>query len=265
LLNKKWRQKEFKFTEREYDQLYEVYWEHEAGTNLFIWCMDEHFTNALMSRCRQEQVTVHTALCTAFLGASRMIQGHKLSYLKKFRMPVEVRNMFDPPISEALGLFASSLDLMFEFDLNRSFWDNAKRLHRIIRDKNKIENLAKFVIFDQLEPSLMDALYFQKYGFINDKLVDLLMKKTNFSNMSLGLIVTNLGRFKYPQEYGAFYIEEIYGPCVYGPVVEKALGVCTIGGKMSFSFGHNKNRVSIETMERIKELAMGLLTKNSLY
>lgn len=67
-INKKWAQTRVCFDQEDYRALSEAYWMNYTHQMLSVELFEAQ-TSALVERCRQEQVTVNTALAAAFVGA----------------------------------------------------------------------------------------------------------------------------------------------------------------------------------------------------
>jgi len=71
--NKKWEEDKIVFDQEDYRNLNEAYWMHYRHQLLCVE-LSEAQTLALVERCRNEEVTVNSALATAFAGAQAMVQ-----------------------------------------------------------------------------------------------------------------------------------------------------------------------------------------------
>ena len=88
----------------------------------------------------------------------------------------------------------------------------------------------------------------------------MLLKMMNFNKVSYGYSITNVGRINIPTAYGKLRLDSVYGPAVYSDVNEKLIGVITIGDKISFMMTYNKNNVSEDKAELIRDTAISHLS-----
>ena len=105
-----------------------------------------------------------------------------------------------------------------------------------------------------LHPTLIDSLYFSKYGLLNETMPKMLLRKMGWHKVTYGYAITNVGRFDIPSTYGALKLEAVYGPLVYSDVDEKIVGAIAVGGRLSFVLTSNQSIIGDGT--RLKEAAM---------
>ena len=119
------------------------------------------------------------------------------------------------------------------------------------------------LIAELLSPTLLDSLYFDKYGLIKDKTAERLLKRMGWDKVTYGYAITNVGRANIPTAYGPLRLEAVYGPSFYSDVEEKMVGVITVGGRMSFMLIHNESHISSETARRIRDAVMSYLARST--
>ena len=256
LLNKKWLRQGIRFDSGNLEELHQVFWEKNKEIGVLAWELSSSDTTALAERCRAEGVTVNSALWTACLASQHEVQGDSEPYRLHAGLAVSVRDKLKVPVGEALGFFASSLPTRLEFDPTQSFWDAARVVHTLISD-----NLAKTDPFrslstESLAPTLLDSLYFSKYGLIKNSLSEKLVRKMDWHATSYGYAITNVGRVSIPTTYGQYELDAVYGPLVYSDVNEKTIGITTVGDKASFLMSFNEANVGRQTAEAIRDVAM---------
>lgn len=101
-INNKWMGKGIFFNEHDYQDLHQIFWQKNKAS-ILTWELTELQTSALVSRCRQEQVTINSALYTAFIAAQNHIQGDSQAYLQNIMVPVDFRSRLTQPVGEAFG------------------------------------------------------------------------------------------------------------------------------------------------------------------
>jgi hypothetical protein len=79
-------------------------------------------TARLRARCRREGVSVHSAICAAFLPAFPAIH-----------TPVNLRALLARPVGESVGLFVGAAEVKLRYRTARGFWGNARAFHRRLR------------------------------------------------------------------------------------------------------------------------------------
>ena len=255
-LNNAWAKKGIRFDEADHIRLHEKFWSMEKGLSIHHWNLSEQQTASFIQRCKKEKVSVHSALCTAFLIAQIEIQGKK-SYLKNISMPVSIRERLTTPVGESFGLYFSSFKLKFKPPKDDNFWVNARAVHDYIQKQITDKNV--FTIYMQLKdlhPTLVDSISYTKYGEHGDKLAKRFLKLEGGYTLNTGLDLSNLGVLKMPEGRSQIILKNIIGPCCYNEFQEKYMGVATIGGKMYFTITFCESRVTRGTVENLKKVAM---------
>ncbi len=234
LINRRWEAKGIKFTESDMRRMHEKYWENNTGIQVLAWELDADETAQLAKRSHAEKVTVNSTLWAAFLAAQHEVQQNHLRYRRRSALAVSTRDKLNVPVGDALGFYASSLTVKLPYSPSISFWDNARNVHaRITRALAKTD-LFRMLSSKLVHPSLLDSLYFKKFGLAEGALPHMLLRKMNWHQTTYGYAITNVGRFDIPTSYGTLELETVHGPLFYSDVEEKMLGIITVGGQLSF-------------------------------
>ncbi len=260
LFNKLWAGKKIRFDGNDLKRLHRVFWEKNRDADVLAWESSVAETKALVSRCREENVTVNTALWTAFLVAQYDVQGDAEPYRASAGLAVSTRDKLNVPVGEAFGFYASSFTAHLSYDPHQAFWDSARIVHKKIRGSLAKTNIFRSLSAEFLAPTLLDSLYFSKYGIMKNRLSDRLVKQMNWQEISYDYAITNVGRMNIPTDYDQYQLESVYGPFVYSDVNEKTLGVITVGNKVTFLMSYNKTIVTSHTAEEIRDTAMDYLS-----
>ena len=148
----------------------------------------------------------------------------------------------------------------FEYDPRQLFWDAARNIHEKIKNSLAKTNIFQALAADSLHPTLLDSLYFSKYGLIKSGLSAKLVQQMNWQGTNYGYSITNVGRMNIPTHYGSYRLESVYGPTIYSDVNEKTVGVITVGDKVTFLMSYNESIVIPHTAEAIRDTAMDYLS-----
>lgn len=172
------------------------------------WQLTAEQTSRLIARCKDEGVSVQTALCTAFLPSYGAINS-----------PVNLRDRLARPVGESVGLFVGAAVVRLRYRPALGFWPNARKFHR--RFRRALENpFWVFRFFSKAVP--VETV--REFGTL---LVSLVATSRPFA-------ITNLGsldaRGLEPNQ-GAYPVESFFG-AVSGPVGATVLTVYTLGGVM---------------------------------
>lgn len=256
-MKKKWAVKNIRFSESEMYRMHEEYWKRNSAVQVLAWDMGPDATAGLVERCRAENVTVNTALWTAFLAGQYDVQDDRRPYRQRSALAVSTRDKLSVPVGEAFGFYASSLTVKLPYCQRKSFWDNARKVHSRITKELSKTNLFRMLSAEMVHPTLLDSLYFHKYGLLNEAMPQRILKKMGWHEHTYGYALTNVGRFDIPTTYGPYRLEAVYGPLFYSDVEEKMVGVITVGGSISFILACNESVVGDVT--RLKKAAMEYL------
>jgi NRPS condensation-like uncharacterized protein len=279
-MNRKWTEACTYFDDRDYQVLNQAYWDN-FHHGLFAVELSEAETTSLAARCRSEQVTVNSALTTAFNGAQSFVEGRK-SYHDRTVIAASLRDRIPISPGEGMGFYAGALDLKLKYNHTRSFWENARNFHGKIRANLSNSSLfGEFLDWLYLEPSLLEAINFKKLGVLvradsdryeklsdfgrRDDVVLKVLKREKMASLQtklLGTAITNLGRLDFPRRYGALELDRlIVPPGGAFPLaqVNLVLGAVTCSGKLSLTLRFVEEAVEIDKMAAIKDRALAYL------
>ncbi len=243
-VNRKWRGRKKIFTEEDYQELL-----RSTQRDRYIHIpFSEEETNILRTRCRNENVTVNSALVTAMLSASRVAP--ELRRSDEVAFAVSIRKILENDPGEACGLYASGVTLKMNYSENSSFWDNTRKAHRISREKLEDPDalFSRRTNSIMLDPSIYDALIFATFTDYSDKMIEKLTDRIGKPN--LGGIVTNLGGIKIPLDYANIKVSDVVfiPPASGGGIL--AIGASSIIGKLNLVIPYREPVFKEETAVR---------------
>lgn len=279
-IKQKWAEEYVSFDQQDYEALNKAYWDNFTHEILTIE-MSEDETSQLVNRCRKENVTVNTALITAFLGAEKAVMDEKPHHTKT-AVAVSLRDRLPTPPGEGMGYFALGLEVKYKYTAKKSFWQNARNYHKKIgsniSNKKAFGDLTSYL---QMDSNIYEALSFKKLGgFVKpdspsykkltafskrEDVVVRLLQRAKIETLDakiLGPAITNLGRMDFPKNYGNLELDRlIMQPGGAFPLVhvDMVLGAVTCAGKLSLVVEYAEEAVDTVTMERIKEQALTFL------
>ncbi len=279
-INRRWEQEQVYFDQEDYRNLNEAYWARYTHQVLTVE-LTEAQTSALVQRCRDEGVTVNSALAAAFVGAQTIVQADQTVH-PNIGVAADLRDRLRRPMGEGMGFYAGAVTLKYKYNRNLDFWENARRFHRKVRPLFTNKNLFKVPLtWCYLEPAILDSINFKKLGGLVPPEFSRYQKISDFSKRAdvvlsilkrdrmethdkvfMGTAVTNLGRMDFLAKYGDLELDRlIMKPGGGFPLasVNLVLGAVTCAGKLSLLIEYVEDNVDTGTMERIKEKAMSLL------
>ncbi len=279
-IKRKWAEEIVFFDQEDYKALTKTYWDN-FNHEIFPIELSEEQTSGLVVRCRNERITVNSALTAAFSGAQSFVAGDKPHHART-AIAADLRGRLPNPPGEAVGYYASGFELKLKYDHKKSFWDNARKYHKSIKpnftNKKVFGDLPGWL---QMDSNIYEALNFKKLGRLvpkdsprydklsdfgkrEDVVVNLLQraKMETLETKLLGPAITNLGRFDFPKTYGALELDRlIMQPGGAFPLVhvDMVLGAVTCSGKLSLVVEYAEEAVDAATMEKIKDKAIEYL------
>jgi NRPS condensation-like uncharacterized protein len=276
-MNKKWEAEEILFDQEDYRDLNEAYWMNYIHQVLSVE-LSEAQTSALVDRCRKEEVTVNSALTTAFIGAQSIHQDEK-PFHSSIGVASSLRDRLQRPVGEVMGFYAGIVTLNYKYNREIGFWDNARGVHRKIKPLFNNKNLfIDPLTWCYLEPEIIESINFKKLGGLipqnfsryqkisdfskRDDVVLSILKRDKMESLDkifMGTAVTNLTQLDFPRKYGAIELDRmIMKPGGGFPLatVNLVLGAVTSAGKLSLVIEYVEDNIDMVTMEKIKEEAM---------
>jgi NRPS condensation-like uncharacterized protein len=278
--NKKWEEEKTVFDQEDYRNLNEAYWTGYTHQVLPVE-LSEDQTLAAVERCRSEEVTVNSALATAFVAAQVLVQGEK-PFHSSVSVAGSLRDRLKSPVGEVMGFYAGLVSVKYKYSGSRGFWENARKFHRQVRPLFDDKNLfGDFLLWCYLEPTVLESINFKMLGGLvpehlssyqkisdfstRDDVVSSLLKRDKMDSLeriTTGTAVTNLTRLDFPRQYGALELDRLMlkpGSAFPLANVNLVLGAVTCAGKLSLVIEYVENNVDTGTMEKIGDQAMELL------
>jgi NRPS condensation-like uncharacterized protein len=279
-MNQQWAEECVFFDQEDYQTLTKAYWDNYTH-ELFSIELSEDETSALVARCREEMVTMNSALTTAFGGAQSFVLGDK-PYHQNFAVGTNLRDHLPNPPGEGMGYYAGAVELKFKYNHKRSFWENARKFHQDFQKKYTNKNMFGDILnWLYLDPTLMEAFHFKKLGKLVTKdspryeklsafskeedVVFRVLKRDKLESLERkywGIAITNLGRLDFPKTYSALELDRMImqpGGGIPLANVNLVLGSVTCSGKLSIVVEYTKEAVDTGTVEKIKDKAMAFL------
>jgi hypothetical protein len=208
-----------------------------SSSKIHTWQLAADQTQAFLTRCKQEQVTVQSALCTAFL-----------TIFTAVNTPVNVRRRLALPVGEAFGVFASGAVIRMKYDAKQGFWDNARQFHSKLQQELK----DPFAIYTQFSKDV-PVKTMQEFVKL---LAGLMTDQRPFAITNLG----SLDKIGILLQMGDLRVESFFGVISPGILAEAiALIVYTINGIMHFHIHYMEPATTTEEVKKFTSKAMSLL------
>ncbi len=273
--NKQWEKAKVIFDAEDYANIFQAYWQH-VTPRAYTLEFTPTQTTRLVARCREEGVTVNTALLTALAAAQTTAQGHVEKYLQRIATAMDIRKYLIEDPGEAFGFYAGGVILNFKYPSDHAFWDNARTLHHKLKQQFKPKDvLSKILTFGTLTPTLYDGLIFKRYGSWVQPTQSRYEKLSAFSarkdaltklvknkgQVRVGLVLSNLTRLDFPRHYGPLTLEQMMFLGAATRSYQKAVGVVTVSGKLTMTVSYVEESVDSHTMAAFKTSLLDILTR----
>ncbi len=212
----------------------------QRRTNLVTRIFSKEMTLRLKERCKQEQTTIHGALCAAMLLGTAKIAFKDTSLSLSCGSNVSLRKSCQPEITpESIGCFISIVEEIHTLEENTTFWDLAREC------KSKISNSISLGI-------PIARFCNESLQYVNQDMI------IQLSNQNMGrkntIEISNRGQFNLADKYGELKLKELYfatGQHWLGGSFW--LGVVTFHEQLFCSFAHVVPLVSAKTAQLLAD------------
>jgi NRPS condensation-like uncharacterized protein len=211
--------------------------------------LDQRLTSQIKSRCRDEQTTVHGALCAAMILACVQQVSSQEPVLVSCSSNVNLRASCFPPVaSEHLGCFVSHITTTHRAESNTNFWELAREcrsnINQLVHDKVPHYQASNAELLNKYQPSFLLQIAEHNMG-----------RNTTTH-------VSNLGQWNVKPSYGSIRLESFHfttgqnlvGTCFW-------LGTTTINQKLCCTFTYTDPLMSTKTAEALADAVINILSR----
>ena len=285
-MNVKWDKEKVVFDQEDYRSLNEAYWTHFSHRMESIE-LSESQTSSLVQRCRENGVSVNSALTAAFVGAQKTILGDSPTH-SLIGTAADLRKRVPEDPGTNMGFYAGMIRQKFSYDTGIEFWDNARNYHRVIKSGITNKKLfGEFLSWLLLDPTLIAAINFKKLGGLATKVDSTGKKLTDFSRKKdvvssilkrekmdspehkiMGTAVTNLTKLDFPRTYGDLELDRMTlypGGAFPLSNLNLVVGAVTCSGKLSLLVEYENKTMNKENADSICRTAMEFLSVELQY
>lgn len=203
-------------------------------------------TQLLIACSRQEQTSVHAAICAAFLLALRRQNPSEQPQNLNCTSPIGLRPYLPAANQEDLSLCISAGRTSHCLSTDANLWDLARsvkhQLNQIMVPDKLFEGISQEQEWASTHPS--PDVVFQSFK----------------DHLDYDICVSNLTRLPLQQQFGAIELQAIYGPVVRtGAETDRLVGVATLDDRLFFTFVVSELVMSCVQAETLHEEAIHLL------
>lgn len=254
--NRKWEKNPYYFDHKDAVAVQEAYWErYKFNTALLE--LEPSETKSLLKQCRDNGVSIGSAVITAFIAAHEDTVGPFVKNQKQLWVPFDMRRHTTTSIGDVFGLCIGAPRFSYTYNSKKAFWENAAVLHNAIHkrvaklDSHTMEThdshptfmdaLSSFALLKEIVPEAYTKTENLKRYFQDEKNITFSFAKRSKS-MVPGAIPSNLGPLDIPEIYGDLKIDKMMFFPVISDSVPLNLGGVSIGDKMIFSLSYPESR-----------------------
>lgn len=232
--------------------------EHQAPANerltrMLPRMLSQETTKLLIDRCKQEQTTLHGAMCAAMLFAAAKLLSIDTQVNLSYGLPVNLRKYCEPEIAgENLGCFISVLGFNQLVEPNTSFWDLARECKSQIHD-----SLISGVPITRLQQGKLRNF---DLDTLKEIVIESILSKEDTMARNNLFAISNRGKFQFRYRADKLKIKELYfatpqhisGDCFW-------LGVLTLNEQLFCNFVYVEPVISDRTAQLFADDVMTVL------
>lgn len=198
-------------------------------------------TAQITKKCKDNGISVHALLCSAFMQAFKDVQGKKAK--GKVISPVDVRHFIPEIKKDHVFAFAPTVELSLQKG-TQNLMENAKHIKKDLVQKIEKTNARELLwMGEQMHP-------------IVERMISMLKSSKGGHDITL----SNMGKLDIPSDYKNFKLETIFSPTVAFPWLNSnTLVTTTFNQQMDFTFMSNEDFLPKEEAVKIKDKAIELL------
>ncbi|CAA9195983.1 condensation domain-containing protein [Flavobacterium collinsii] len=213
------------------------------GKNYAIhWKLDPADSAVIKQKCKDNSISVHAILCTAFMQAFQEVQGE--SAKRKVISPIDIRHFIPEIKKDHMFAFAPTVELSLK-KKTLQVLDQAKYIKKDLTQKiEKMDARELLWMGEQMHP-------------LAHRMIALLKSSRGGHDLTL----SNMGNLQIQNAYKNFTLEDIFSPTVAFPWLNSNTLVTTsYRNQMDFTLMSNQDFLPKQEALKIKDKAIELLT-----
>lgn len=258
-INRKWESEEVIFNEEDYKNVHDEYY-NKFNYRIKVAELSSSETSDLIQICRENNITVNSALCVAFLAARESVR-RELNTNNKIQIAVNLRDHLKDSSSNRFGFFAGSVNFEYDYNPDTSFWNNSTVFHDTVTEKLGEKDILLPLMGHYISPTLTDAINIATYGrwvsksstpkissFINKNNKPMEISNQIIGNMP-GLMMSNLGYIKTNDISGDLKMVKAYFATSPSPYLDLVVNAVTVNNRLTLTMNYMEKDVTNEGKE----------------
>lgn len=217
-MNKAWNKLNKAFSYSDSDEIFHKYW---STRKTIILCeqLNEQEYKKINDNAKLRNISINSLITTALIEA----YGEKADV----GLAVNIRDKGNT----GMGNYASGVSVLYSYNKNLSFFQNAQIVHR--RIYKKLDNpKRKYLVvqfMDSMAGTFIDSAAMASYGGYDNKISRKLVRLMSYDKPK-DISLTNLTKLNIPQNYGEFEIKNYSFVAPLIPNALRVIGVASLGG-----------------------------------
>lgn len=223
-LNRGWKKSGRVFGWEDYYMVHKKFWE-TGRTEVRFETIEKEELERMKEECRDNGITVNSYMITKILKEHPEYQ--------TFCFPISLRKD-----NRSVSNRAFMVRPNYRYNRKKSFWDNAKKIHKIAKlymeDERKKFEVSIRVRW--IEPTLLDSCLMYTYGGYQNKASKTMAELIGYTGKNkTHLTVTNLTKLELEWEYGRFKVEDVAAIAPVMSATKEVICIETFQDKMTIA------------------------------
>lgn len=197
-LNHCWKKSGKVFGWEDYFRVHEKFWKNRR-TEVRIETIEKDELKQIKAGCREKGITVNSYMI------AKILKEHP--EYRTFCFPISVRKE-----NRSISNSAYMVRPKYKYNRKKSFWDNAKKIHEIVRMymENEQKKYEVSIRLKWIDPILLDSCLMYAYGGYQNKVSKIMAELIGYiGKRKTHLTITNLTNLSLKAEYGKFRVENV--------------------------------------------------------
>ena len=230
-LNHQWKKSGRVFDWEDYFKVHENFWATRSSEVRFE-IIEKEELGCIREACREHGITVNSYML------AKILKEHP--EYRTFAFPISLRK---DNLSIANRAYMARPN--FRYNRKKSFWDNAKKIHKIVRrymeDEHKKYEVSARV--RMLDPILLDSCLMYAYGGYQNIASKMMAETIGYVGRNkTNVTVTNLTNLQFKQKYGRFQVEEVFTIAPVMSATKEVVCISTFHGKMTIAYSNIRKK-----------------------
>lgn len=230
-LNHHWKKSGRVFDWEDYFKVHENFWATRNSEVRFETIEKEELAR-IKEKCKENGITVNSYMIAKILKEHPKYQ--------TFAFPISLRKD-----NLSISNRAFMMRPNYKYNRKKSFWDNAKKIHKIVKmymeDENKKYEVSARV--RMLDPILLDSCLMYAYGGYQNKASKLMAETIGYVGKNkTNVTITNLTNLQFKHNYGKFQVENVFTIAPVMSATKEVVCISTFRGKMTIAYSSVRKR-----------------------